>query len=252
MRKLFLPLLCLATTLAVAQAPPTATVCEIHVNKVKPGAIAQYEQGRAKHMAWHKSQNDSWSWAVWEITTGENTGNYLVSTCGHAWKDFDGRDKFQAADAANANATIGPYEAGETMAYYVLRSDLTPPPQPGPPPPYLSVIHFFLKPEGVNDFANAAKQITNAFSKTNTPSGPAYIYSLANGGHGPEMVLVQERKSIGEMGATTKTLDELMQEAYGDQGATILTSLRKSYYRVDTELLHYRPDISYMAPGAKP
>ena len=86
-------------------------------------------------MAWHKSQNDSWSWTVWEITTGEGTGNYLVGSCGHDWKDSDGREKFQADDSANANSTMGPYLASETMAYYVQRSDLSPATPAGPPPP---------------------------------------------------------------------------------------------------------------------
>jgi hypothetical protein len=254
MRKPFLVLflVCLTATLALAQAPPPASVCEIHINKVKPGMTAQYEQARAKHMAWHKSQNDAWSWDVWEITTGEGTGNYLVATCDHDWKDFDARDKFNVADGANANATMGPYLAGETMAYYVHRSDLTVPHKPGPPPPYLSVIHFFLKPEGVLDFADAVKKINAAFAKTNTPISVQDWYALASGGRGPELVLVQERKNIGEMaGPTAKTLDAIMQEAYGAEGATIMGAVRKSYWSTTSELMHFRPDLSYIAPPAK-
>lgn len=71
MRKplLWMTLVCLAITLsAVAQNTSLDMVCEVHVNKVKPGMAAQYEQGRAKHMAWHKSQNDSWNWDTWDIT----------------------------------------------------------------------------------------------------------------------------------------------------------------------------------------
>jgi hypothetical protein len=254
MRKTFLVLflVCLTLTLAVAQAPPPAQVCEIHINKVKPGMTAQYEEGRAKHMAWHKSQNDAWSWDVWEITTGEGTGNFLVATCGHDWKDFDAREKFNVADGANATATMGPYLAGETMAYYVHRSDLTVAHKMGAtPPPYLNVIHFFLKPEGVLDFADGVKKIYAAFAKTNTPTTVQDWYALANGGHGPELVLVQERKNIGEMAGPAKTLDAIMQEAYGDQGATIMGAVRKSYWSTTSELLHFRSDLSYMAPAAK-
>jgi hypothetical protein len=242
--------LCLVTTLAVAQNAAPDSVCEIHVNKVKPGMTTQYEQGRAKHMAWHKAQNDSWSWATWEITTGKDTGDYLISSCGHAWKDFDGREKFNVADGENANATMGASMAGQTMSYYVLRSEMSA--KPGPLPAYLSVIYFQLKPEGFNDFINGAKQVNEAFAKTNTPRSTSYWYTLANGGSGPEVVLVQERKSIGEMaGTTTKTLDELMKEAYGDEGSTSLMTLRKAYYRTESQLLHYRPDLSYMAPTTK-
>src|SRR5436309_2634149 len=126
MRKasLLLAVLYFAAVFSFAQnTPPPDKVCEVHVNKVKPGMIAQYEQGRAKHMAWHKSQNDPWTWNVWEITTGENTGNYLVSTCGHEWKDFDTREKLNADDNVNALATMGDSMAAETMSYYVFRPD---------------------------------------------------------------------------------------------------------------------------------
>lgn len=247
---LSLAVLYLATNLAVAQSAPPEMVCEVHVNRVKPGMTAQYEEGRAKHMAWHKSQNDSWSWNTWEITTGEDTGSYLVASCGHTWKDFDSRDKFNVADGANANATMGASMAGETMAYYTLRSELSATPKPGQQPTYLSVIFFQLKPEGFTDFTNGVKQVNEAFTKTKTPRLTSYWYSLANGGTGPEMVLVQERNSMADMAGTTpKTLDEIMKEAYGDE--TALTSLRKAYYRSRSELLHYRSDLSYTAPASK-
>jgi hypothetical protein len=254
MRKpfLLLVLVCLTATLAVAQAPPPAKVCEVHINKVKPGMTAQYEQGRAKHMAWHKSQNDTWSWETWEITTGENTGNYLIASCGHDWKDFDAREKFNVADSANAQASMGASLGGETMTYYTVRPDLGPPSTTTAPPPYLSVLYFHLKPEGVLDFYEGVKKVVAGLNKTNVPPTPSTWYSLANGGRGPEVVLVQERKSMAELaGTSAKTLDQTMQEAYGDQGATIMNALRKGYYSSNSELLHFRPDLSYIAPSAK-
>ena len=42
-----------------------------------------------------------------------------------------------------------------------------------------------------------------------------------------------------------------MQEAYGAEGATIMAALRKSYWSTTSELLHFRSDLSYMAPAAK-
>ena len=242
---------CLITTLCFAQAPPPASVCEVHLNKIKPGMTAQYEQGRAKHMAWHKAQNDKWSWDVWEVTTGENTGSYLITSCGHDWKDFDTRDKFNTADSANANATMGAYMASESMSYFVLRPDLgATPSSAGPPPAYLSVTYFNLKPEGVLDFYEAVKKIGPVVSKSVPAPAPANWYSLANGGRGPQVALVQERKSMAEMAAPAKTLDVRMQEAYADQGAATMMALRKAYYSTNSELLHFRPDLSYMAPAA--
>src|SRR5512146_3175678 len=113
---LSLAVLCFAASFSTAQSTAPDKLCEVHVNRVKPGMTAQYEQGRAKHMAWHKSQNDTWSWDTWEITTGEGTGNYLIASCDHPWKDFDTREKFNVGDSANAQATMGASLAGETMS----------------------------------------------------------------------------------------------------------------------------------------
>ena len=99
--------LLLAASFAAAQAQPE-TVCEVHINKVKAGMAAQYEQARAKHMAWHKAQKDAWSWSTYQITTGEDTGAYLISSCGHPWKDFDAREKFNQARETGSSAEVGP------------------------------------------------------------------------------------------------------------------------------------------------
>ena len=254
MRKMFavtLAVLCLASISQAQATMPPAQICEIHINKVKPGMTQQYEQGRAKHMAWHKSQNDTWEWTTWEIVTGDNTGNYLVGSCGHQWKDFDARDKFNVADSANANATMGNTMATETMSYYVLRQDLTAMPPSDKPPAYLNVIHFFVKPEAAGDFTEAVKKVNQALAKTNTSAGRSAWYSLVTGGNGPEIVLVQERNNMAEMAGPPKSLDQIMQEAFGADGATTMASLRKAYWHSYSELLHFRADLSYMPPPAK-
>jgi hypothetical protein len=236
---------------ALAQQP--GKLCEIHINRVKPGMTQQYEAGRKKHMAWHKGQNDTWSWYTWAVVTGEGTGSYVVGTFEHNWKDLDGREKFTQADAADAQANMGPSLAGEEESFYLYRDDLSLAPQAFPPAPLISVIHFMLKPDGVNDFVEAVKKINDGFKKTNYPqAGASRFYQLANGGEGPHFVLVGDRANWGSFQPPTdKTLDAMMEDAYGkEQGAAILSSLRKAIRSVYTEALQYRPDLSYVA-GSK-
>jgi hypothetical protein len=110
---------------------------------------------------------------------------------------------------------MGPYLASDTMGYYVQRPDLSPATPSGPPPPYLSVTHFFLKPGGVLDFNDGVKKASAAMAKA-MPNNPSNWYSLANGGPGPEVVLVRDLKSISELqGVPGKTVDQVVQEAYG-------------------------------------
>ena len=59
------------------------------VRKQCRGMRAQLEAGRAKHMAWHKQQGDTWTWHVWEVTTGPETGSYIVVSPNHQWQDLD-------------------------------------------------------------------------------------------------------------------------------------------------------------------
>jgi hypothetical protein len=153
------------------------------------------------------------------------------------------------ADTANANDTMGPYLVKQTTSYYVLRPDLGPPPTTGQPPQYLNVIFFTLKPEGALDFYEGVKKVAAAMNKPGVSAGPVSWYSLASGGTGPQVVLIQERKTMAEMAGPGKTVDEIVREAYGDQGATIMTTLRKAYSSTYSELLHFRPDLSYMPPA---
>jgi len=225
-------------------------IAEIHINRIKPGMTQQYEAGRKKHMAWHKSQNDTWSWYTWAVVTGEGTGSYVIGTFEHNWKDLDGREKFIQADGADAQANMGSFLAGEEQSYYRYRADLSRSQETLPPAPLISITHFMLKPDGTNDFIDGVKKVNEGFKKTNFPqAGPSRWYQLVNGGEGPHFVLVGDRSNWASFQPPTdKTLDSMMEEAYGkEQGAAVLSSLRKALRATFTAALQYRPDLSYVA-----
>jgi len=248
-RAAFGALFILATLIsAVAQQP--GGIVEIHLNHIKPGMSSQYEAARKKHMGWHKAQNDAWSWYTWEVLTGHDTGNYVIGTFGHNWKDLDGREKFNQADGVDAQASMGPYLAGQEESYYRYRADMSLSQETFPPAPLVSVTHFILNPDGVNDFVESVKKVSEGIKKTNYPqAGPSRWYQLVNGGESPHYVLVGDRATWASFQPPTdKTLDSMMEDAYGkDQGASILSSLRKAIHSTYTEALQYRPDLSYVA-----
>ena len=237
-------------TLIPVQAQQPAELVEIHINRVKPGLTQQYEAGRKKHMAWHKNQNDTWSWYTWAVVTGEGTGSYVVGSFEHNWKDLDGREKFTTADSADAQASMGPSLAGEQQSYYRYRADMSLAQQTLPPAPLISVTHFMVKPEAINDFIDGVKKVSDGIKKTSFPqAGPSRWYQLVNGGESPHFVLVGDRANWASFQPPTdKTLDSMMEEAYGkEQGAAILGSLRKAVRSTSIEALQYRPDLSYVA-----
>ena len=233
----------------LAQQP--SSVVEISFLQPKPGMTRAYEAGRKKHMAWHKSQKDTWSWFTWEVVSGEGTGSYITGTFQHAWKDFDGREKFTQADSVDFEANVGASVAHSSTRYYVQRADISLSTAASlSPAPMTAVTVFALKAESVNEFVEAVKKINEGIKKTNYPqAGPNRWYQLLNGGEGPQFVLVSDRANWAAFQPNEKTLDAMMEEAYGkEQGAAILASLRKGIRSTTTQANKYRPDLSYVAP----
>jgi hypothetical protein len=232
---------------ASVNASPDDPVTEAVFQSPKPGSQEQYEAGRKKHMAWHGSQGDKWAWHTWEVLTGPGTGNYNTFTSGHNWTDFQGREKFEDADNADAGANIGPHAQSTVVAYYALRRDLSLNPDESASP-YLQVQIFVLKPEAARDFVEAVKRVGEGVRKS-MPGVNSRWYQLVNGGESPQFVLVTPRKSIAEL--RPFDVDAAVAKAYGAaQGARLMRTLRNSVQKLETELLRYRADLSYV-PGAK-
>jgi hypothetical protein len=234
---------------AMAQPQP-GSLGVINFQTPKPGMAKQYEAARKKHMGWHKSQKDAWAWYTWEVTSGEATGTYVTGSFGHDWKDFDDRVAFDKADTADVAANVAPTLASSTLSYFVLRGDLSLSPMtPGATPsPYLQLSFYLLRPDAVNDFTDSIKKVNEGIKKTNyAQAGPSRWYQLVNGGEAPLFVLVGDRGTWAAFAANPKTLDVMMEEAYGkEQGAAILATLRKSFRTVHTSAHTYRPDLSYI------
>ena len=244
--------LVVAASLAVpclAQESP-GVVARIGVFKPKPGMVQQFEQGRKKHFEWHRKNNDAWSWLTWETISGDESGTYITGTFGHNWKDFDAWDKIDAADTADANASMGPYIQQEFAKYYTLIPDASRPPAGKEPSAMAQVTHFYVKVSGVDAFTAAIKEAKAALDKVDWPVH-SFWYQLVSGGEGPEFVLVTARSSWADLEPLKQRLDDALAQAYGAQKAiAILDAVRSNTTHTVSELLKYRPDLSYV-PGTK-
>jgi len=234
-------------------AQQSGSVVEIAFTQPKPGVTPQqFDAARRKHVAWHRSQKDTWSWFTWELLTGDATGSFVTGSFQHAWKDFDGREKFDEADNANFAATVAPLLAHSSVSYYIERADMSLSPWSASSSlaPLATISTFTLKPDGLNDFVEAVKKINDGIKKTNyVLSGPSRWYQLVNGGEGPLFVLVGDRANWAAFQPNAKSLDAMMEEAYGkEQGAAALASLRMAVHSTNTTTYKYRPDLSYVAP----
>ena len=173
----------------VAQEKP-GVIAEVVVTKVKAGALKAYQEGRKRHMAWHKKQGDPWTWNTWEVTSGADTGAYVTVSFGHQWKDFDTWEgKFGQGDTADVDLNLNPYTESATVSYYEFLADVSRPPASLGPTKISEVVHFLLKPDKAAAFRHALQRAHEAIGKTNWPV--TYLwYELWNGGEGPHFVLV--------------------------------------------------------------
>lgn len=223
-------------------------VCRIYFTTPKSGMASQFEEARKKHMQFHKSQSDTWTWNTWEIATGDNTGTFVTSTCGHAWKDFDDWEKKMGkVDAADATAGMGPLEQRSWNGFYVYRADMSLAPANRAPSAMESVTIYVLHPGMQTDFIDAVNKLNAAVAKQpNWPKTSGWL-QLANGGEGPSFVSLGGRQSWADYTPLPKSVLEAATEAYGKEGADALfKTLRDSAAHVFTETAVYRPDLSYL------
>lgn len=228
---------------ALAQAPPD-TVTQVFRQKVAAGSTAdKYEAGRKKHMAWHKAQGDTWTWNTYEVTTGPDTGSYVIASPDHQWADFDTwQAKFGDADTADANVAMAGTQAGSQMAYWTQLNSLSRLPAPKTPPtPLLSLTTYHVKPGSDAAVMAAIGKVNAALTGANYPLHSAW-YRLTNGGS-PAYAVVTPRAN---MGTFSNNVMAVIEKQLGQAGAeALLKEFFANVTGVTTELLQRRADLSY-------
>lgn len=244
-----------AAALAIAAQPLLAedqpNVGHIFVTQPKAGMQQQYEAGRKKHMDWHKRQNDTWEWVTWEVLTGDRTGLYITGSFAHRWKDFDDYGKMEAADTADAAANLGPYSAS-TMSFFVgFMADASRPPEGRGFSPMAEHIHFQLKQGADSQFRHAIKKIHEAIGKTSWPTNYLW-YELLDGGEHPAYALILPMKNWADMAPPEVAFPAMLEKAFGREEAdAIMKEIDRSIHTQRSEILRYRPDLSYTPAPAK-
>jgi hypothetical protein len=225
---------------AVAQAPPPDSVAQVFRQKVAPGMVDKYEAGRKKHMAWHKAQGDPWTWSTYEVTTGPDTGSYLISSINHQWADFD---KFGDGDTADANVSMAGTQAGSQMAYWTQLSSLSRlPPAGAPPAPLLSLTVYGVKPGHDAALTAAIGKLNAALNAGKFPLHSIW-YRLTNGGSTPSYAVVTPRANMASFDiAILAALEKQLGKAGTD---ALVKEFFDNVNTVSTELLQRRADLSY-------
>lgn len=229
-----------------AQSGPDR-VCEVNVTTPKDAKL--FEAARKKHNEFHKAEKDKTAIEVWSIMTGPDSGKYMTASCGMTWKEMDGQDAFDQRDAADREKTMAPAVAKNEMSYFVFRPELSSGGVPdGQPAKMMTVVHYFVKPGGIEQFNESLKRLKAGIAQSKWPGKTMRVYSLVSGGEGPHYVVVTDRNGYAEMQGPDQSLTEALKQVYGNDDKTI-QNLREAVDHTMSEMMAYRADLSY--PGVR-
>lgn len=215
---------------------------------IKPGMTQQFEAAYKQHIAWHRQQNDTWTWHTWQYETGERLGQYLVRTPGHHWEDFDAHAEFSAADTADFVAGAGQYVESVSSTFSRVLPKVSRWPEGDARPAFVEVLTFRLRYGAGREFNYAIKKINEAINKSDWPVHYAWLTTVSGGELGT-YTLVLPHKNWAGFKDPEKSFPAMLEEVYGRVGAgKVLKAFTKSVLSESSQIARFRPDLSY-TPG---
>jgi hypothetical protein len=239
--------LCLSGLLMAQQNP--GTIAALEFQKLKSGMVQQYEAARKTKAAWHKQQNDPLPLFVWEVLSGDNTGDYIVGRVGQHWADMDKPAVSDESDKAEFQKVVASAVESIVTRYYEYMPKISNGDTTGPAK-FSEILIFETKYGREADFQSAISRIHDAGQKTNWPVKYEW-YALDNGGSSGEFVLVLPHNNWADFDdkPDVKPFREMIKDAFGQNEAdSIINRIDNSVIRETTEIIQFRPDLSYM-PG---
>src|SRR5262249_10720233 len=237
--------ICLAPVLLfcfAAQATPaqeTGNVARLVFWKMKPGMDRDFEQGYKRHLEWHRSNHDLWSWFGWSIISGERDGYFVDATFFHNWTDLHSPVN-PSADGADVALNVTPYGDAQLVATYESVPALT---SLGPrelTSPLLTFCYFAVRPGGGAEFESLLAPVLQSVKPGENRFA---VLRPVNGA--TEYILLLAAAKISEQGRQGQLLARLLESAARDKKGNTLVE------RFHTETARYRPDMSN-APNETP
>jgi hypothetical protein len=235
---LSLLLLCASTVLR-AQAPAASAApgrfARIVVIAPKPGEQGAFEEGYQRHLAWHRAHADPWPWYGWSIVLGDRLGLFMDGTFGHASADFDAAVD-PAGDAADNAANVAPHADFLSHGVYERLDSLG----MGAPLPdttaLLALTTYDVLPGRERRFEDAISA-----RRARLPRETRFTwYRLRLGGRTPRYLLL---RAVPRFSDAAELPDFFEDPSLGTPSWS--SSLDTIVEEVRTELLRYRPTLSY-------
>ncbi len=236
----------LTASSGIAQETGRESITRASIHTPMPGMKAAYEEGVKKHHQWHKEHNDTWTFNVWQITSGPRTGDYVHVTSGHQWGDFDLSRYDSKAHGMDANANIWKVRASTETRFWKRLPELSTIQENGGPAPMVRVIFMEVKPGKGSLLTSAIKRMREARAKSDRIREGYFYSSVNSGSRGTYMLVVPQKNwaDLAQAGSTRAVLNEV----YGhNESQLIMSSFSEALENPTSSAIYvYRPDLSYI------
>ncbi len=235
-----------------AQGQP-GEIAQFFLIKPKPGMLQQFEEATKQHVEWHRQQDDTWTWRLWQYETGDLYGQYVYITPGHRWEDFDTKAEFRKRDTADAIARIGPYTDSVTSWFSRLHGDISHLPEGGildPKAfPLVMIIDYQVHESKIPDFLHTVGKIHEALQKAHWPVYYLWTQVVA-GREGSIFTLVLPQRNWADLTPPEKQVPMVLEEVLGRQeGESLIEAFDDSVASSQRDILSHKPDLSYEPSG---
>jgi hypothetical protein len=228
---------------ALTQDAPPAEMGYIVVVDPLLGHGSAFEEGAKKHMEWYADAGGTWPWAVFEVSMGERTGQWVWFSGSHSYADFDTPDVDPTESDRSLERNITPHVSNVEVSLTRLMPDLSMIVADAPVRPLYEVITFQLKPGKDAQFTHVLKKLKTAFAGLGDQVEYG-VYQAAQGGRGGQWLVSIPHESFASMGGDAD-FEGLMAEVLGDfEAQSVLDMLDDAIASETREVFALRSDLS--------
>lgn len=243
MKKWILLTVVFSASVAAAAAQAPGPIAKIYFVKVKPGMEAKFEEAYKAHIAWHRSQNDTWAWDAWQFESGPDVGSYVIVSPGHRWSDFDARGEFGAADAAQAQEHLAPLLQSLEVSYSQMIPEISRMPEGMEKVVVAEVTDFHVRPGREFDFLRVIRTVSKAMAGED--DGPSF-WTRSLTGPGAVMTAISVHSNWAGLEPPQKPLIVALSEKLGAlDTAGLVKTFSESVESTETFIVRYREDLAY-------
>jgi len=230
-----------------AEAQVRGDIVWLEYQTIRPGSKTQYEEGRAQKAKWHREKKDPMPLYVWEVISGERTGQYMVAVSTEAWAGFDNSAVSADENTEKFQELMGKYVVSVQTHFLDHLPDVSWHETEDQPPPPLAVMRVFDIEYGKwGEFYTLLRKFREAAEEGDWPRQYSW-FSLNRSGPEPTFVELVGKENWAAMAPPEKSPLQLIVDLFGHQDSMATMNALGNIVKSETsQVLRFRSDLSHL------